>query len=295
LGFKNHNLPGNGLDASDRDTRINIANWPVFGMYQPDAIASYTANGQTYIVTANEGDARDYNALEEEARVSSLKLDPIAFPNARQLQANAALGRLQVTNTLGDTDKDGDFDALYTFGSRSFSIFDAEGNLVFDSGDEIERITAAQFPSFFNAGNSNNTFDDRSDNKGPEPEGLALGQFGDRTLAFIGLERIGGVMVYDITNPKQPTFLQYTNNRNFQAATNNLAAGDLGPEGVLFISAQESPNGNPLVVLTNEVSGTTTIYQSVPEPGTLAGLLAIGSLGYGVLKRKRHTIDTTDQ
>ena len=59
LGYKNHMRSGNGLDASDRDGVAYIGNWPVFGMYQPDAIAAYRADGRTYLVTANEGDARD--------------------------------------------------------------------------------------------------------------------------------------------------------------------------------------------------------------------------------------------
>ena len=147
LGFKNHNMMGNALDASDKDSGINIANWPVFGMYQPDAIATYSVNGKTYIVTANEGDARDYEAIEEEERVKDLDLDPNTFPNALTLQQDANIGRLTVTNTLGDTDNDEDFDNLYVFGGRSFSIWDANASLVFDSGDDFEQITAMQLPS----------------------------------------------------------------------------------------------------------------------------------------------------
>ena len=249
------------LDASDRDNLINIRNWPIFGMYQPDAIASYTANNQTYYITANEGDAREYGNYVEGVRISTLTLDPVAFPNAAELKNNANLGRLLVTTEKGDTDGDGDYDQLYTFGGRSFSIWNNQGQLVFDSGDDFERITAEQFPEYFNASNSNNTFDNRSDDKGPEPEGLVTGKINDRIYAFVGLERIGGVMIYDVTNPVSPTFVQYVNNRDFTAATNSGAAKDLGPEGLAFISAQDSPNGKPLLVVANEVSGTTTFYE----------------------------------
>ncbi len=289
LGFKDHSLPGNGLDASDRDVdgssgaggKINIQNWPLLGMYQPDAIASYTVGNQTYYVTANEGDARirptdNEAALEllgleegdiynEETGVDNVTLDPTAFPNAETLQENINLGRINITNTQGDTDGDGDFDKLYSYGARSFSIWDSNGNLVFDSGDDFEQITAAAFPDFFNASNSNNTLDNRSDNKGPEPEGVTVGAVGGRNYAFIGLERIGGVMVYDVTDPTAPTFVQYLNDRDFTAdpETNDT---DSGPEGLLFIPAADSPNSENLLVVTNEVSKTVAVMEFNPPP-----------------------------
>jgi 2',3'-cyclic-nucleotide 2'-phosphodiesterase (5'-nucleotidase family) len=318
LGFKDHNLyasslqtyefsgdniVGSGLtnknlvdpkshafDASDRDEEINIRNWPVKGIYQPDAIANFAIAGENYIITANEGDSRDYDAFSEEVRVKDLTLDPEAFPDAEALQADAALGRLLVTNTLGDTDGDGDFDELYSFGGRSFAIWDSQGNLVYDSGDEFERITAQLLPKDFNSNNdSNNSFDSRSDDKGPEPEGVVTGVIGDRTYAFLGLERVGGVMVYDITQPTHPSFVQYINPRDFSVefdvdeegdptpTPEQLAAvGDLGPEGLTFISAEDSPNGQPLLVVANEVSGSTTVYEvKIPAPSTSAFTLQL--------------------
>ncbi len=275
LGFKDHMIPGYGLDASDRDIdddapfgtagddpAIRILNWPVLGMYQPDTIANYTFNGQTYLVMANEGDTRDYDGFSEEARVSSLSLDPI-LDQWKDLAGNNlkdAIGRLTVTTTLGDSDVDGDYDALYVPGARSFSIRDAHGKLVWDSGDDFEVITALREPLHFNASNDNNDFDNRSDNKGPEPEALALGEINGRTFAFIGLERIGGIMIYDITNPESPRFVQYVLDRDFTVAVDSADAGDLGPEGMQFVPAAQSPNGNPLLLVGNEISGTTAIY-----------------------------------
>ncbi len=268
LGFKNQNRNGNGLDASDRDSAlnngINIKKWQVFGIYQPDSIAAYKYRGDTFLITANEGDAREYLGTPgyvEEVRVSSLLLDPLIFPNASVLKDNANLGRLNVSKASGDPDNDGDYDALYTLGARSFSIWTDCGERVYDSGDDIEQITAQTYPLFFNASNTNNTKDDRSDNKGPEPEGLTVGKAFGRTYAFIGLERIGGVLVYDVTNPYSPEFVQYLNNRNFLAAPETAAAGDLGPEGLHFIDDKDSPTGKPLVIVANEISGTTTIYE----------------------------------
>lgn len=180
LGLKNHLLVGNGLDANDRDNAINIATWPVYGMYQPDAIASYTVGNQLYLVTVHEGDARAYIGFNEEVCLgsNSYQLDPTEFPNATALKANTALGRLTVSNASGDFDNDGQFDQIHVFGARSFSIWNGNGELVFDSGDQIERIVAATYPEFFNSNNAENNFDSRSDNKGPEPEGLTLGVIG---------------------------------------------------------------------------------------------------------------------
>jgi 2',3'-cyclic-nucleotide 2'-phosphodiesterase/3'-nucleotidase/5'-nucleotidase len=210
---------------------------------------------------------REWPGLVEEARVSALTLDPVVFPNSAQLKTNAQIGRLGVTNSTGNTDGDGDFDQLYAFGARSFSIWTATVAQVFDSGDQIEQITAQAFPTFFNSTHdSNNSFDTRSDNKGPEPEGVVVAQLFGRTYAFIGLERIGGVMLYEITNPFSPKFVQYVNNRNFAGNPAAGTAGDLGPEGLLFIPASDSPSRRPLLVVTNEISGTTTIYEISQTP-----------------------------
>lgn len=267
LGFKDHTQTANKLDASDRDVPgssnngiINIRNWPVLGMYQPDSIASYRVKGNTYLVMANEGDARDYTGFTEEARVGTLTLDAATFAaqgfpdvtnGAGGLRNNDNLGRLTVTNTLGNTDGDAEFEKLYVFGARSFSIRKAGGELVYDSGDELEQRTATLVPVTFNSNGTADTFDTRSDNKGPEPEGLALGKIAGRTYAFIGLERTGGIMVYDISRPESPAFVTYA----------NTAPTDLSPEGLLFVNRKDSPNGKPLLVVSHEVSNTVTIFQ----------------------------------
>ncbi|MGB7443107.1 MAG: choice-of-anchor I family protein [Coleofasciculaceae cyanobacterium] len=246
---------GNTLDASDADGVINLRNWPVYGLRQPDAIASFAANGSTYYITANEGDDRG-----EDARVADLVLDPQAFPNAAELQQDANLGRLTVSTLDGDLDGDGDYDQLFAYGGRSFTIWDEFGNLVYDSGDDLEERLAQLLPANFNSDNTENSFDTRSDNKGPEPEGLTIGIVDGRTYAFIGLERVGGVMVYDITEPTTPQFVEYINNRDFSGDPAAGTAGDLGPEGLTFIAAEDSPNGQPLLAVGNEVSGSTTLY-----------------------------------
>ena len=245
-----------GLDASDRDRRINIRPWPVLGMYEPDAIGSYRVRGRSYFVTANEGDARDWPGYGEEARIKDVTLDPGAFPDRDTLRKDENIGRLNITKSQGDVDGDGDFDALYTLGGRSFSIWGEDGTLVFDSGSMLERITSLAAPTRFNAGHDDAAFDNRSDNKGPEPEGLAIGQVGHSTYLFVGMERIGGVAAFDISEPRSPVFMDYVNNRDFGTPEN----GDLGPEGLLFIPAHDSPSRRPLLVVTSEISGTVTTY-----------------------------------
>jgi hypothetical protein len=286
LGFKDHSKAVNKLDASDEDGKIRIRRWPVFGMYQPDAIANFRSGDKHYLITANEGDARDYDAFSEEERVADLTLDAGAFPNAAQLQQEQNLGRLTVTTALGDTDSDGDFDRLYVPGGRSFSIWNARtGALVFDSGAELEQLLTNLLPDEFNANHEeNDSLDNRSDNKGPEPEGVTLGVVRGKLYAFVGLERIGGILVLDLTDPKSPEFIDYVNNRKFRDAAGepvptcaqfdppdsddiedcikpNSAAGDLGPEGLKFVPAQDAPRGKPLLIVGNEVSGTTTVYE----------------------------------
>ncbi|MBK7872036.1 MAG: choice-of-anchor I family protein [Saprospiraceae bacterium] len=264
-----------GLDASDRDNGINILPQPVWGMFQPDAIATYEADGKTYIMTVNEGDAREYDTFEEEARISSLTLDPTAFPDAAALQANAVLGRLNVTNKLGDIDGDEDFDQLHPLGGRSFTVWDVFGNLVFDSGDALEQITATAYPAYFNASNTDNALDSRSDNKGPEPEALTIAEIDGIPHAFVGMERIGGVALFNIEDPKQPVFVKYINNRDFTMSVESAAAGDLGPENIVFVSAADSPNGDALMVVANEISGSVSIFTfgeltDVDDPNNVA-------------------------
>ncbi|MGD9018717.1 MAG: choice-of-anchor I family protein [Desulfuromonadales bacterium] len=266
LGTKDFNVIQNAIDASNRDGRINIKPWPVVGMYQPDSIAGYEVDGQTYLLIANEGDARDYDGYSEEARVedegTDFKVDPAAYPNIEDLKDEAALGRLNITTATGDFDGDGDIDLLHAYGGRSFSILNAAGEMIYDSGSDFERIVALVNPENFNSTNDeNDSFDNRSDDKGPEPEGLTVGLVDGRHYAFIGFERVGGIVVYDISNPIAPQFLQYINNRDFSGDAASGTAGDLGPEGLLFISPDESPIKQPLLIVTNEVSGTTTIYR----------------------------------
>jgi len=358
LGFKLHFLPWNGIDASDRDDAIDIRSRPVRGMYLPDAIAFFEIDGRSYLITANEGDTRDWDGFSEEERVGGLLLGG-ALGQIPDLQENENLGRLKVTNSPPDGKDAGAgpegedvYRKLYSFGGRSFSIWTTDGDLVFDSGDDLERILEARLGEDFNSDHiSSPSGDSRSDDKGPEPEAVAVGKVGGRTYGFIGLERAGGVVIYDISNPAAPRFIDYVNNRDFSVAFNiedcaaceddcdedctedcedckvacdecaNCPPGedcseacalctectptygacpectadcpavascksdctdecvaencpqsgvegrdplDLGPEGLVFIPAELSPsNLGPLLIVTNEVSGSTTVFRIV--------------------------------
>ncbi len=268
LGYKDHSLEGNGFDASNKDGIIDIRPHPTFGAYMPDAIDSYETLGETFVISSNEGDSRDYDGYSEEVRVDDLLLDPEVFPNAAELQDDANLGRLKTTTATGDYDGDGYHERIISYGTRSFSIWDASGNLVFDSGDQFEQIIADRYPEYFNASNDNASFDNRSDDKGPEPEGVVVGQIGDRKFAFIGLERMGGFMIYDVTFPYEPIFIDYVLPRDFSVDPEDdfPLGGDLGPEGLKFLSADIAPGGVPTLVIANEVSGTTTLHEITVPP-----------------------------
>ncbi|MGB0695827.1 MAG: choice-of-anchor I family protein [Rhodospirillaceae bacterium] len=263
LGWKDHSQVA--MDASNKDGGINMKTWPVFGMYQPDSIAAFEVGGRTFIATANEGDARDYDGWSEEARVKDLTLDATAFPNAAELQQEENLGRLKTTTTMGDTDGDGDHDQIFAYGARSFSILDASGKMVYDSADILEKITAAADPENFNStDNENGSFDDRSDDKGPEPEAIATGVIDGVPYIFVGLERVGGIAIFSAEDPTAPVFSSYINTRDFSGDPEASTAGDLAPEGIAFISAEDSPTGAPLLAVAFEVSGTTALFELQP-------------------------------
>ena len=261
LGTKDMSQPGNGFDISDESGEILIANWPVNAYYIPDAVANYTVGGVNYIITANEGDEKEYDGFEERTTIGNdeYNLDAAIFPHAAMLKMDNNVGRFRVTNLNGNTDADAEFEEIYCVGSRSFSIFNADTKeLVYDSGDDFEMYTAsdASINALFNSDSEENEFKGRSRAKGPEPEGVTVATISDRTFAFISLERIGGVMVYDVTDPADVAFVDYSNNRSVTEY-----AGDHGPEGIIHISAADSPDGKEYIIVANEISGTLTTYE----------------------------------
>ena len=267
LGFGAYDaISGNALDASDQSGAVLITgNIPVKATYMPDAIDFYSTGGTGYLVMANEGDSREFGSVIDANRISSSTfnnvLDATAFPDQAILRNNKFLGRLSALKYSGDTDGDGDYDELHIMGGRSFSIRNAStGAVVFDSKSLIEQITANHptFGAIFNASNATGApaLKNRSDDKGPEPEGIKIAQINGKMYAFVALERIGGAMMFNVTNPNNPIYVGYANNRS-----TTLSGPDLGAEGIIYISAAQSPNGNAILILANEVSSTLSIYQ----------------------------------
>ncbi|MGU3376119.1 choice-of-anchor I family protein [Chryseobacterium sp. M5A1_1a] len=279
LGKKDMSLPGNGFDASDNNGEVLIANWPVKAYYLPDAVQNYKVGNTNYIVTANEGDEKDLSGYSERTTVgaNNYTLDPAIFPNANILKASYNLGRFRVSSATGNTDGDADFEEIAALGARSFSIFNADTRQqVYDSGDQFERYIAANHPLLFNVDNESNAVKSRSRAKGPEPEGVALGIINGQTYAFITLERTGGVMAYNITDPNHPTFTDYKHSRSTSAY-----GGDNGPEGIIYIAPENTTTNKGYVIIANEISGTLSMYEVAVAP----------TLGTGETKSEKETFN----
>lgn len=264
------------IDASDRDgpggTTAAKIDDVVAGLPMPDAIAVFKHNGQTYVVTVNEGDARPDDG--DIARFGS-NVDPDFTGD----KSNAGLGRLNVLKAESDTDGDGKYDTPVMLGTRSFSIWNATtGSLVKDSGS-LEPVLLALDPLTHNMNSGlTSNFDTRSDDKGPEPEALTIGMFGDRRVAFVGMERQNGILAYDITDPTQMLLLGYVN---------SYADGLVSPESLLFVDAASSPTGAALLLAGYELGdGAIGVYSAVPLPAAAWFLVpALGVLG--LMRRRR--------
>lgn len=221
LGVKDFSLPGNSIDPNHKDGKIELRAVPVKGLYQPDSVAAYKWLDQTYLVMANEGDTREDDG--DKKRVKDIPA-LVGYP--------ADLKELNVSTVDSTSASD-----IVTFGARSFSIRDTDGNIVYDSGNILDAQAIAR-----------GIYDDgRSDDKGVEPEGVALIDIGGRTYAFIGLERTkkSAVAVFDITEPAKSSFVDMI-----------VTDGDVSPEGM----AAYMYRGNFYLAISNEVSNTTTLY-----------------------------------
>lgn len=261
LGTKDHSLPGNELDVSNQDgIDGNFQNYPILGLYMPDALTTFTIGGVDYIATANEGDSRsDFPGFNDETRGAGLEanfsldtedLTPeTSLYTSAQLNSNAVLGRLNFVTSeyeisRGDTDMDGDVDQLYSFGARSFTIWTTTGIKVFDSGSEIEREMLAR----------GLWQESRSDDKGPEPEGVVFGIVNGNPLLFVGLERTNAIMVYDVSNPVAPMLMDVID------VAFESGIGARAPEGLHFINASDNPTGKALLAVVSEADGALSLF-----------------------------------
>jgi hypothetical protein len=272
------------LIDSQEDGSVSFASFSgLYGAYQPDSIANFSWQGQTFLVTANEGDAREYffDVADEAACTAANGQDydsgdgclaytdefkikdlPAAPGSAFEVLADDDRVRDLRVTSAGPTNAEGEYEIAVAYGARSFTIWDQNGVVVYDSADQLERITAAIYGNSFNSTDDENASDDRSENKGPEPEAITVGTVGDKTYAFVGLERMGGIMVFDITNPFSVDFVDYYNNRNITEGLDfNDAIGDLAPESLVFVPAEDSPTSAPLLLVGNEVSGSLAVWE----------------------------------
>lgn len=272
------------IDASEKDgIRIDDV---VAGLPMPDAISSFTVLGQTYFVTANEGDARDDNALlgrrTEEVRVSAATIEPAYLAQLNTQYQGLITQNVTHVNALGDlriskfdgVNGSGQVTNLTMYGARSFSIYNAAGVRVFDSGSQFEQIIAQRNPALFNTDSGlPANVDKRSDSKGPEPEGVAVGEINGRTYAFIAQERAGGVFQFDVTDPANAFFVDYLNT--------TASPRHISPESVQFIPASSSPTGNPLVLVGYELSSDIEVFDVTTTPPVIvqAPRNTSGSLG----------------
>ena len=246
VGVVDHRLPGNEIDPND-DGIIDIRNFDnLVGLRMPDAIAAFEIDGATYFATANEGDGRGDAPTFDQARVGSLSegaIDPLVD--------TTGLERLVISTVDGDTDGDGDIDVLHAFGGRSFTIFSETGEVVFESGAELARLTADLAPERFqdDQGRPN---ENRSDARGVEPEGIAIGEIAGEHFAFVGLEAVSGIAVYNISDPADAVLVQYID---------AFEDGDRAPEILEFVAPDDSPTGKALLLASYEISGTTVAYE----------------------------------
>lgn len=294
-GFEDHSTTAIDLDKKD-DAYDPQTYESLLGIRMPDGIAAFTVEGTTYLVTANEGDAREWGDedldtfyLSEDER--DFGEEGVTSPTGAITAENSGLeGKVVFFKTE-------DFDGLdpekdYVFGGRSFTVFQATENgleEVFTSGDDFEALTAQYVPEYFNASNDNAVLDDRSGKKGPEAESVTVGTVDGKTYAFVALERTGGVMAYDVTDPAAITFVNYVNTRDFGTTVEGseeyedgeldkwVTGGDVAPEGLLFLDAASSPNGEPMLLAACEVSGTVAVYQLGSEDLTVLPFTDVNS------------------
>lgn len=301
LGYKDHSTGATGLDADNKDLAGVIANKPVMGMYLPDALATTKVGGVQYIITANEGDSRSYPCVLGGTSTTTVQDEDAAFSKiaastvSSTVTAATGIGNLKTTpfapagvsgSPVSSTTK---VTSAYSFGTRSFSVWkanDAEGifkaDRVYDSGDSIEQFLLKTRPAQFNADWDTTTglikpVDSRSNAKGPEPEGIAIGSAYGKKWMALALERDSGVLLYDVTDPLNPEMVDYENTSvitgNILTSKTNGAAGDVSPEGVTFVSPLESPTGAALFIVSYELSGTVAIFEIPPRvPGPVSNV-----------------------
>ena len=287
-GFEDYSTTPVDIDKKD-EAYAPATYESLMGIRMPDGIAAFEADGRTYLVTSNEGDAREWG--DEDLGTAYLNEDERNFKDGGDTSPTGAI----TAENSGLEGKvvfflSGDYDGLdeskdYLFGGRSFTLYEVNGDgitEVFTSGGDFEALTYQYLPEYYNSSNDNAVLDDRSGKKGPEPESVTVGEVEGRTYAFVALERTGGIMVYDITDPAEASFVNYINSRRFDTIVSGseeyedgeldkwVTGGDVAPEGLAFVPAGQNHTGKDLLLAACEVSGTVAVYEltgrQVEEP-----------------------------
>lgn len=258
------------VDASDRDGRRGagaaIIDDLVRGLPMPDTIKAFEWKGRAYVVTANEGDARahdegDVMRLKHAGRrgpaIAASTEAELRQRYGRKPLADAYLGRLEVSIFDG-LNEAGEIAEPTMFGTRGFSILDGmTGELIFDSGSFIEEFALQHDPATFNMNDGKvANMDDRSDNKGPEPEALAVAHFAGKLWMAVGTERQNGLFLLIVDELAAPRLFAYANPH---------LDGDFSPESILLIPGDHRPDAANLMIAAFEGSGTILVYRVYPS------------------------------
>ena len=259
LGFKDYSKAENAVDLNDEDGTYAPKTYSnTYGVYMPDGIAVYEAEGKTYILTANEGDAREWGDFCDEIKREGIAAtDGTVLPNKVRVLDNTCKAGIPAKGN-------------YLYGGRSFSIFAVAEDglsLVYDSANEFEAKTFEYLPAYYNVSNDDVELESRTAKKGIEPEAVTLAAVNGRTYAFIALERIGGIMAYDITDPAEAAFVNYINTRDF----NDALTGDVAPEGLAVLAREESV----YLLAAFEVSGTVASYRLTDAEAPAVSAVAV--------------------
>ena len=289
-GFEDHSKTPVDIDKKDEKYAPKTYG-SLLGIRMPDGIAAFEQNGKTYLLTANEGDSREWGEYvnEDERNFGKDKTSPTGAITAENSGLTGKVVFFDAADYDGlDSKKD------YLFGGRSFTLYEVSDTgiqEVFTSGSDFERLTARYLPKYFNCSNDDKSLDDRSGKKGPEAESVTVGQVNGKTYAFVALERIGGIMVYDVTDPAHVAYVNYINSRDFSSVIPGsedddklVTGGDVAPEGLAFVPAAASPTGKDLLLAACEVSGTMAVYEltgAQPEGESGSGSSGGGSSSSG--------------
>ena len=198
------------------------------------AVVTLQENNHIFLVDLSSGSIVN-NFSAGVANLQSIDTQEETPAYIRQTNAKAKIlrepdGVSWINTEYFATANEGDMDG----GSRGFTIFNIAGDVVWDSGYTLDHM-AVQYGHYP---------DDRSGNKGNEPENVELGVFDETPYLFVNAERSSLVFVYDVSNPKKPVFKQ-------------VLPAAVGPEGGLAI-----PSRN-LLVVASEVDSRPDKIRSV--------------------------------